>query len=106
MKVADVCRIYQEAPALTAAGERVISMDEQSGVQARERLHPDRLPIPGQVKRQEFEYIRHGTRCLIINRDVVSGQLVTPSCGATRTEADVVAHIARLIASEIGRAHV
>jgi hypothetical protein len=85
---------------LTAAGERVISMDEQSGVQALERRHPDRLPVPGHVKRQEFEYIRHGTRCLIINRDVASGQVVTPSCGATRTEVDLVAHVARLIASD------
>ncbi len=102
MKVADVCRLYRDAPALTAAGERVISMDEQSGVQALERLHPDRLPIPGHVKCQEFEYRRHGTRCLIINRDVVSGQVVSPSCGPTRTEEDVVAHVARLIASDPG----
>src|SRR5260370_20365859 len=64
-----------------------------TGMQALERLHPS-LPIqPGHVERQEFEYKRHGTQSLIANLDVASGQVVTPSIGPTRTEADFATHI-------------
>lgn len=99
-KVVDLCALYREAPGLAARGERVLSTDELSGVQALERKYPDQLPAPGQPKRQEFEYIRHGTRTFIINRDVVTGQIIAPSCGATRSEADFAAHIARTIATD------
>lgn len=65
-----------------------------------ERLAPD-LPLrPGKVQRREFEYIRHGTQSLIANLDVVTGQLVNPSCGATRTEADFTAHIQQTVNSD------
>jgi DDE superfamily endonuclease len=46
---------------------------------------------------QEFEYRRHGTQCLIANLDVATGQIIAPSVGPTRTEADVAAHIAQTI---------
>jgi len=36
-KVADVCGLYRQAPALAERGERVISTDEMTGVQALER---------------------------------------------------------------------
>src|SRR6266567_2227473 len=55
---------------------------------------------PGHVERQEFEDERHGTQTLIANLDVASGQIVTPSIGATRTEADFAAHIAQTIQSD------
>jgi hypothetical protein len=47
----------------------VICTDEKTSIQALERLHP---PFPMQPDRwsrklQEYEYIRHGTRCLIAN---------------------------------------
>src|SRR6266508_67746 len=52
-KVTDICRVYRDAPALTAQGERVVSTDELSGVQALERKHPN-LPLrPGKVERRE-----------------------------------------------------
>lgn len=92
--------MYAQAPALAAAGERVLSTDELTGVQALERKHPS-LPVrPGQVERREFEYIRHGTRTFIINRDVASGEVVSPSVGPTRTEADFAAHVARTVSSD------
>jgi DDE superfamily endonuclease len=97
-KVTDLCQLYQQAPALAAAGEVIYSTDELTGVQALERKYADQQPAPGQPKRREFEYIRHGTCSFIINRDVVSGQIVAPSCGASRTEADFVAHISQTIA--------
>lgn len=52
---------------------------------------------PGQVERQEFEYIRHGTQCLIANFAVATGTIVTPSILDTRKEEDFVAHITNTI---------
>jgi len=95
-----VCEVYREAPARAARGERTVSTDEMTGVQALERAAPGLPLAPGHVERREFEYIRHGTRCFIITFDVVTGQVVCPSCGPTRTEADFVAHIRGLIASD------
>ncbi len=53
---------------------------------------------PGQVERQEFEYVRHGTQCLIANFEVTTGQVLAPTVQATRTEADFVAHVAQTVA--------
>jgi transposase len=99
-KIIDICALYQEAPARAAAGERLISCDEMTGVQALERKHPG-LPLrPGQVERREFEYIRHGTLAFILNFDIARGQVVTPSVGPTRTAADFQAHIERTVQSD------
>ena len=68
-----------------------------TGIQALERIAPTKPMQPGQVERREFEYERHGTLSLIANFDVVSGQVVSPSLGPTRTEADFAAHIGRTI---------
>ncbi len=77
-----------------------MSTDELTGVQALERKHPGLPLAPGKVERREFEYIRHGTRSFIISRDVVSGQIVEPLCGPTRTEADFLAHVQAVIATD------
>ncbi len=99
-KVSDVCTLYREAPALAAQGERIMSTDELTGVQALERAHPGLPPVPGKVERREFEYIRHGTCSFMLNRDVVTGQIIAPSCGPTRTEADFLAHLQQTIATD------
>jgi hypothetical protein len=95
-----MCDLYREAPALAGRGERVISTDELTGVQALERLNPGQPMAPGRVERREFEYIRHGTRTFILNRDVVTGRVLAPTCGATRTKADFVGHIRDTIATD------
>ena len=100
VKVTDICDLYRDAPALAQAGERVMSTDELTGVQALERKHPALPMAPGKVERREFEYIRHGTRSFIISRDVATGQIVEPYGGATRTEADFLAHVQGVIASD------
>lgn len=100
-KVTDVCELYLKAAQLTAEGERVLSTDELTGVQALEPTQPNLPVAPGQVERREFEYIRHGTCSFILNRDVASGQVVAPSCGPTRTEADFVRHIQATLASDL-----
>jgi transposase len=98
--MADVTELYLEAPALRDAGERVLSTDEMTGIQALERKHPPIPMGPGRVERREFEYIRRGTVTLIANFDVAQGTVVAPSFGPTRTEEDFVAHITRTVASD------
>ena len=78
-----------------------MSTDELTGVQALERKHPGLPLAPGKVERREFEYIRHGTRTFILSRDVVSGKIVAPSCGPTRTEADFLAHVQGVVATDL-----
>ena len=95
-----MCALYRAAPLLAEAGERILSSDELTGVQALERKHPGLPLAPGKVERREFEYVRHGTLTCILNRDVASGQIVAPSCGPTRTEEDFVAHIRQTVATD------
>jgi len=99
-KIIEGCQVYARAPARGKAGERTISMDELTGVQALERKYPDLLMLPGHVLRREFEYIRHGTLSWFINFDVATGQVIIPSWGTTRSEEDALAHLQRLIASD------
>lgn len=95
-EVQRVCDLYLEAPQLADQEIYVVSTDEMTGVQALERIHPP-LPLkPGQVERQEFEYARHGTRTLIANFQVATGQ-VFATLGPTRTEEDFAAHIAHTV---------
>ncbi len=92
--------MYAQAAARAKQGERTISLDEMTGVQALERKHPDLPMQPGHVLRREFEYIRHGTLSWFINLDVVTGKVLGPSWGKTRTEEDALAHLEQLIASD------
>jgi hypothetical protein len=85
---------------LADQGERVISNDELSGVQALERKHPG-LPLrPGKVERREFEYIRHGTLSFMVNFEVATGRVGLVSTGSTRTEQDYLRHIQRTVEAE------
>jgi DDE superfamily endonuclease len=95
-----ICQVYQEAPRLAEQGERTVSSDELTGVQALERKHPGLPLAPGKIERREFEYIRHGTRTFILSRDVTNGKLVAPHCGPTRTEADFLAHVQAVVATD------
>jgi len=95
-EVQAVCDCYQAAPALAEQGAHTVSTDEKP-MQVLARAHPG-LPLrPGHVERRAFEYVRHGTQCLIANLDVPTGQVVAPSLGPTRTEEDFVAHIAQTV---------
>lgn len=99
-QVATVCAVYAAAPALEALGIHVLSTDEMTGIQALERAAPTLPMHPGKVERREFEYIRHGTQSLIANFQVATGQVIAPSLGPTRTEADFAAHIAQTVATD------
>jgi transposase len=95
-----ICQVYQQAPELAKEGERTMSTDELTGVQALERKHPGLPLAPGKVERREFEYLRHGTRAFIVSRDVVTGKVVAPYAGPTRTEEDFLAHLQAVIATD------
>lgn len=95
-----VCTTYAAAPAGLVAGIHTLSTDEKTGIQALERLHPSLPMRPGYIERQEFEYVRHGTQCLIANFEVATGQVLAPSVGPTRTEADFAAHIAQTVGTD------
>ena len=99
-KMADITALYLQAPTLHAAGERVMSTDEMTGIQALERKHPTIPMGPGRVERREFEYIRHGTLTLSANVDGAPGHVVASALGPTRTEEDFVNHMARTVAAE------
>lgn len=97
-----MCATYAETKTIHEQGGHVISTDEKTGIQARERLHPTLPTRPGFVERLEFEYRRHGTLCLIANFDVATGRAITPTIGPTRTEEDFVAHITRTVDTDPG----
>ena len=96
-----VCDCYQAAPArLTDEGIHTVCVDEMTGIQALERIAPTKPMRPGQVEKQEFEYKRHGTQCLIGNFEVATGQVIAPTVQATRDEADFAPHIEQTVATD------
>ena len=99
-QVKEVCEVYHQATELEKAGIHTISTDEKTGIQALERAAETKPMRPGLIEKQEYEYERHGTLCLIANFDVVTGKIITPSLLATRTEEDFSAHIAQTIATD------
>lgn len=99
-QIAAICLVYQQAESRAEKGEQTVSTDELTGVQALERKHPGLPLAPGKVERREFEYIRHGTSAFILSRHVVTGQLLAPYAAATRTEADFLAHVQAVVATD------
>ena len=99
-QIGGICTVYSEAPQRAAQGERTVSTDELTGVQALERKHPGLPMAPGKVERREFEYIRHGTCSFILSRDVVSGKIIAPYTGPTRTEEDFARHVQQVLMSD------
>ena len=96
-----VCACYLEAPRqLAEEGTHTVSVDEMTGIQALERIAPTKRMKPGQEERREFEYQRHGTQCLIGNFEVATGEVITPTVQATRTEVDFAVHIAATVATD------
>lgn len=100
-KVEQLCDCYREAPQLYAEeNTHTVCTDEMTGIQALERVAATLPMKPGHVECREFEYQRHGTTTLIGNFHVVTGQLLAPTLGPTRTEADFVKHVAQTVATD------
>ena len=70
-----------------------------TGIQALEHKYPDKLPLPGQCAKREFEYIRHGTTSLIGFFDVATGRVESPYLNQTRTEEDIVGAVKLLVST-------
>jgi hypothetical protein len=77
-----VCRTYKDAAAIDASGGHVVCIDEKTGMQALERKYPTKPTTKGFIERIEFEYIRHGTQCLIASFDVATAKILMPSISA------------------------
>ena len=92
-----VCETYRQAPERYEHGIHTVSLDEKTGRQALERLHPTRQTKSALVEREEYEYERHGTLTLIANFEVATGQVIAPTLGPTRTEADFARHLAQAL---------
>jgi len=96
-----VCQTYQQAPERAAAAEptHTVSVDEKTGIQALERAAPDKPMRQGSWAKQEYEYIRHGTLCLLASLCVVTGK-VFPWLNETRTEEDFAYFVWQLVAQD------
>lgn len=71
-QAAAVCDAYLRPP----PGTVVICIDEKTGIQAKYRRYPERLPRPGRPARREFEYVRNGTVSIIAALHAATGQVV------------------------------
>lgn len=81
-------------------GIHAVSIDEQTGIQALERIAADLLPRSGQVARREYEYIRHGTLALFGNLHVATGQILKPMLRESRNEEDFLENIDSLVCTD------
>jgi transposase len=71
-RVRDVCALYLNPPDHAI----VLSVDEKTGIQAKERIAKDQPAQPGRPRRREFEYRRHGIAKLVAALDVATGQVL------------------------------
>src|SRR5438876_903866 len=102
-QVEAVCDTYLEAPALAKdQGTHTVSTDEMTGLQALERIAPSRPMTSKHCERIEFESTRPGTLTLIGHFEVTTGELITPTIGPTRTEADFAGPIEQTVATDPG----
>jgi transposase len=100
-QVKAVCDTYRAAPEQERTHQtHTVCVDEMTGLQALERIAPSKAMIAGKCQLIEFEYTRHGTLCLIGNFVVTTGELLSPTIGPTRTEADFASHIEQTMAAD------
>jgi transposase len=71
-RVRDVSGLYLNPPERAL----VLSVDEKTSMQAKERKHPDQVVAPGRPRRREFDYVRHGTASLVAALAVHTGKVV------------------------------
>lgn len=95
----EICDLYLNARELESQGTHVVSVDEMTGIQALEHKYPDKLPLPGQCAKMEFEYIRHGTISMIGFFNVANGTIYSPYLNATRKEEDFCEAVRQVVES-------
>ena len=75
-----------------------VSVDEATGIQANEKRAATLQPQPGEVGKEETQYTRHGSLCLIAAWHVVLGQVIHHVVQKTRTNEDFVNFIRDMLA--------
>jgi transposase len=71
-RIEDICGLYLSPP----DNALVFSVDEKTGIQAKQRVVRTTPAAPGRPARQEFEYVRHGTASLMAAFEVTTGEVV------------------------------
>ena len=100
-RIALVCQAYAEAINLyKQQGVHTVCIDEQTGIQALERIAPDRPAGIDQIALREYEYKRHGTLCLFGNLHVATGKILSPMIRQSRTEQDYLENLDAIIAQD------
>ncbi len=66
---------YERMESLWHRGEVIMCVDEKPNLQVLERAMPTQPMRPGQIERQEFEYLRHGTLNLLAGLIVYNGRM-------------------------------
>jgi hypothetical protein len=74
-RAASVLWCYERAQELARRDEIVLCLDEKPNLQVLERRCPAQHMKTGQIERQEFEYVRHGTVNVLVRLEVPTGQM-------------------------------
>ena len=84
-RLRDVCGLYVNPP----ENVLVVSIDEQTGIQAKSPVKPDTPPQPGKPARRAHAYKRNGTQCLFACLNVHQGD-VLGMASKTRNRFDLI----------------
>jgi len=68
--------LYEKSQEMYEQNKILISIDQKTGIQALERLFPDKLVRPGYIKKREHSYKRHGIKNLIAGFEVATGNIL------------------------------
>jgi len=74
-RAARILWLYERVEWLSERDEVIVAIDEKPSIQVVERCVPTKGMRIGQIERQEFEYIRHGTVNFLAALVVHSGQM-------------------------------
>jgi transposase len=87
-RIAEISSIYRSSSENLKRNIHTVSVDEKTGIQALERINPDKNALPGNIAKLEFEYKRHGTQALIPSFEVGTGKIIAQHIGPSRTAED------------------
>ena len=90
LRITCLCQLYLESVLLLAKNTYLISMDEKPGIRLSTRIVADTPIKPGQLRRQDVGYVRHGTADLFAAKLIATGQLIHYSVTTSHTEVDTL----------------
>jgi transposase len=101
-KMRSIVRLYVKRP----RGQPVLCIDEKTGMQALSRSRQMQPARPGESGRFEFEYKRHGTRCLFACFNVGTGKVLA-RCTKSRKRPDFFSFMDKVASVyRQGRVHI